>query len=75
MKKSLRQIARKLSPRMQGLNYLHRGIVLALDLICSTLAGALAILATGALLELPLPQGCLLAGTAICLALKKALKL
>ncbi len=64
MKKSLRQIARKLSTRMQGLNYLHRGIVLALDLICSTIAGALAILATGALLELPLPQGCLLAGTA-----------
>ena len=42
MKSSLRQIARKLSTRMQGLNYLHRGIVLALDLICSTIAGALA---------------------------------
>lgn len=68
MKKSLRQLARKLSTRMQGFNYLHRGVVLALDLICSTIAGALAILITGALLDLPLPQGCMLGGTAIVTA-------
>ncbi len=72
MKKKLKRLARKLSTRMQGLNYLHRGIVLTLDLICSTLAGVLGMLATAALLELPLPGECMLLGCGITALLSAA---
>lgn len=37
----LMQRARRLSTRMLGLNYLHRGVVLLIDTVCSTAAGLL----------------------------------
>ena len=61
MKQQLLKLARKVSTRMQGLNYLHRGIILALDLICSTVAGVLGILAAAALLESEIEPGNIIA--------------
>ena len=52
MKHRLLKLARKISTRMQGLNYLHRGIVLALDIACSTIAGILSMLAATTLLRI-----------------------
>ena len=52
MKSKLLQLLRKLSTRMQGLNYLHRGVVLALDIACSTVAGILSMLASMSLLNI-----------------------
>ena len=51
MKHRLLKLARKISTRMQGLNYLHRGVVLALDIACSTIAGILSMLAATSLLH------------------------
>ena len=65
MNRSLRKLARKLSTRMQGLNYLHRGVVLALDLLCSTIAGVLSMLSAAASLEIPLNGLCLLLGALV----------
>lgn len=65
MNRSLRKLARKLSTRMQGLNYLHRGVVLALDLLCSTIAGVLSMLSAAAILEIPLNGLCLLLGALV----------
>ena len=65
MNRSLRKIARKLSTRMQGLNYLHRGVVLALDLLCSTIAGVLSMLSTASVLEMPLDSPCILLGALV----------
>lgn len=39
MKEKILQLAHRTSIRMQGLNYLPRGIVLAIDTICSVMAG------------------------------------
>ena len=61
MKQKALQLARKLSTRMQGLNYLHRGIVLGLDLVCSTAAGLLAVIATCALQKTQAEPGALIA--------------
>ena len=52
MNKQLLRLARKISTRMQGLNYLHRGVVLTLDIACSTLAGILSMLISASLLHL-----------------------
>lgn len=67
MKHRLLRLARRISTRMQGLNYLHRGIVLSLDLVCSTLAGIFAILAASSLLHDPV-EGCTIVSVIIATA-------
>lgn len=73
MKAAVKQLARKLSTRMQGLNYLHRGIVLALDLLCSTAAGVLGMLSVSGILKCPIPEGELLLGTLITAIISTAI--
>lgn len=46
LRKQLLQRARRLSTRMLGLNYLHRGVVLLIDIVCSAAAGLLSYIIT-----------------------------